>query len=213
MKTLTGSWKGPLMATALFAMLGNSPAPAAADDNPNPSVTPPAASDRERAIHEKFRAIREQAAQLDEQGKHEEADRLRREAKEMMAKVRGGPGDDPRVLFVTPGNPQQDKIMARLKEIGQTIVQLESEGKHDQADQLKREAKELYGKLNAVGPHTLIVASPDAERQKLYEYYKALQGQIEAAKKEGNEEQVHRLVQAMEGVRAKLRARPRARSD
>ncbi len=208
MSVLTTSWRGSLLATALCAMLGNAPSPAAADDNPTPPQT---TSDRE-ALYAKFQAIRARAAALDEQGKHDDADRLRRDAKEMMSKSGLAPiaPSDPRVLFVTPGNPEQDKIMARLKEIGQKIHILELEGKYDQAEQLKREAKELYGKLNAAGAHTLIVAGPSPERQKLYESYKArykaLQGAIEVAKREGDDDQVHRLMQEIEALRAKLRA-------
>ncbi len=203
MSVLTTSWRGSLLATAFCAMLGNSPSTASADDNP---TSPPTSADRE-AMQAKFRAIREKAAQLDEQGNHDAADRLRREAKEMMNKSGAAAGDS-RVMFVTPGNPEHEKIMARLKEMGQKIAQLESDGKHDEAEHLKNEAKELYGKFAASQSHNSVSLNvPSAEQQKLREHYMAMQEKIAAAKKQGNEELIRALQNEMEALRAMMQER------
>jgi beta-lactamase regulating signal transducer with metallopeptidase domain len=201
MSILTTSWRGSLMATAFCAMLGNSPAPAAADDDPTP---PPTTTDRE-AFQAKFQAIRARAAALDEQGKHDEADRLRREAKQMMSKIHGG-SDDPRYRDTTPANSDRDKTIGRLKEMMAKANQLERDGKTDEADNLRREAKEIYAKSMPHTPPPTTAKVTNQELLKLRDYYMAMQEKIDAAKRHGNEEQIRALAQEMEALQARRRA-------
>jgi hypothetical protein len=198
MSALATFWRCSLLATALCALLGSAPAPAAADD------TPPTAAERDK-LQEKFRAIRERAAQLDKEGKHDDAERLRRESYEIMKKAGGGMGVST-VVSSTSTNPEVDKIRGLVKEMIEKAGQLDKDGKHDEAELLRHHARELYSKLNPHASASFTVNAVSPERQKLYEQYQALHEKIEAAKKAGNEEAVHHYMQELDAVRGKLRS-------
>jgi hypothetical protein len=204
MSILSTSWRGSLIATALCAMLGNTPSSAVADDNPSPQ---PKLTDRE-ALQAKFQAIRARAAALDEQGKHDEADRLRREAKQMMSKIHGG-SDDPRAVNSTPANPERDKIIGRVKEMMDKANQLQHDGKTDEADKLRRQAKEIYANTMRHTPPAMTQSlgpNPEPQLKMLRDHYMALQDKMKAAKEDGNEEQVRAIGKEIEALRARQQA-------
>jgi chromosome segregation ATPase len=102
--------------------------------------------------------------------------------------------------------PEKQKIVDQIKQTFEKAKQLEQSGKHDEAEKLRQEARALYAKLNpSTGPATA-PTGPSPERQKLYEQYKALHEKIEAAKKAGNSDEVHHLMQEMDALHAKLRS-------
>jgi beta-lactamase regulating signal transducer with metallopeptidase domain len=200
MSIFATSWRGSLLATALCAVLGNSPAPAAADDE---LAAPPAATDRDKLIREKFRAAREKAAQLDEQGKHDEADRIRREIKEAMSKVGSAP-HDPRADHASAVREGNDDPRAKVKRMIDMADKLQQDGFREQADSIRRAAKELHGKMSE--PHTPSAsnATPDLIRERL----RTMEDKLAAAKQDGNEEQARRMSKELDALRARLRQTP-----
>ncbi len=199
MSVFSNSWRGSLVATALWTMLGSAPAPVAADDQP--SRTPPAAADREK-VEQQVRSMREKVAQLEKDGKHDEAEKLKHEAYDMMSKLRASSGGSTSRESV-PG-PEADKIRGRLKEIGQKVAQLEKDGKHDEAEKLKHEARALYSKIYVRADAAAAPGGP--EREQLRQQFQALHERIEQAKREGKPEEVQHLMQEAEAVRSKLYA-------
>ena len=196
MSVVSNSWRCSLAATALWTMLGAAPAPAAADDQPAKAA--PAAVDRQQA-EQQLRSIVEKVAQLENDGKHDEAEKLKQQAHEIMAKIHDASGRTPSSQPAVSG-PEAEKIRARLKEIGQMVGELEKEGKHDEVERLKHEAMALYSKLN---PRAAASAG-GPEREKLYQQMRGLREKIEKAKQEGKPEDVQRLMQEAEALRAKL---------
>ena len=171
---------------------GAAPAPVAAGD---PASTPPTGADRQK-LEQQVQSMREKIQQLEKEGKHDEAQKLYREARELMAKLRG-PAAQPGAA-----GPEAEKIQAQLREMHEKIVKAEQEGKHDEAQRLKTEARALYSKLNPRAGASAGNVGP--ERQRLYEQMRALHEKIEKAKQEGKSEEVQRLMREAEELRAKL---------
>ncbi len=195
MSVLSNSWRCSLVATALWTMLGTGPAPAAAGDQP--ASTPPAAADREK-IEQQLRSISEKVQQLEKDGKHDDAEKLKHEARELYTKLRGGPtAHQPGVSA-----PEAEKIRAQVKEMSQKADQLDKDGKHDDAQRVRTEARALYGKLNPRAGAAAIPGGP--EREQLYQQMRAIREKIEKAKQEGKPEDVQRLIKEAEALRGKL---------
>jgi hypothetical protein len=231
MSVLSNSWRCSLVATAFWTMLAGVPVGAAADDQP---AKTPAAGDREKAEQQlaerQLQSITAKIGQLELEGKHEEAQRLVRQAREMMPKawslrdrsmpsrpaVSGPEAEKIRERWRSrdgstssqpaPSSPETEKIRGHLKEMGHKIGQLEKEGKHEEAQHLKREAMELYSKLNP--PAGAAPAPGGPEREKLRQQWLAVREKLEKAKQEGRPEDVQRLAKEVEAMQARLYPQP-----
>jgi beta-lactamase regulating signal transducer with metallopeptidase domain len=196
MSVFSNAWRGSLVATALCSMLGS--VPVTADDQP--VKTPSASADREK-VEKEFKAMREKVAQLEKDGKHDEAEKLKHQAYEMMSKARasyaGSTSSQPAV-----SGPEAEKIRGQLKELSQKAAQLEKDGKHDEVEKIRHEARELYSKLNPRGATIAVSVGP--EREQLYQQMRALHEKIEKAKQEGKSDDVQRLMKEAEGLRTKI---------
>lgn len=217
MSVLSNSWRCSLVATALWTMLGTAPAPVAAGDQP--ASTQPAAADREK-IQQQLRALSDKVQQLEKDGKHDEAEKVKHEARELYTKLRGvSTASQPAVA-----GPEADKIRAQLREIGQKVGELEKAGKHEDAERLKHEAMELYRKLNPhagsesrsatreSGQHTFTYSQSSGagspEREQFRQQFQALHEKIEKAKQEGKADEVQRLMQEAQALRSKAYGQP-----
>ena len=180
-------------------VLGSSPTAATADGG-SAGNPPPGTADR-GTMEQQLHALREKAEQLEKQGKHDEAERLKHDAYELYKKFRA---TYPATTSAPTTNPERQKVYGQLRELSQKISQLEKDGKHDEAERLRKEARELYTKLNPNASSAPPLTGPSPERKALYEQYKTLHEKIEAAKKAGNQDEVKRLMAEVEGVRAKL---------
>jgi hypothetical protein len=79
---------------------------------------------------------------LEKDGKHEEAERVRHEIQEMYSRLAprgrdGGPAG---------AGPDREKVREQMQAMRQKIEQLEKEGKHEEAEKVKREAYSLMGR-------------------------------------------------------------------
>ncbi len=144
MSVVSNSWRCSLAAAALWTILGAALVPATADDQPAKAA--PAAVDRQQA-EQQLRSIKEKVAQLEKDGKHDEAEKLKQQAHEIAVKLRDAGGRTPSSQPAVSG-PEAEKIRAQLKDISQKVAQLEKDGKHEEAERLKHEAMALYSKLN-----------------------------------------------------------------
>jgi hypothetical protein len=191
MSVTNNSWRCSLVATALWTILGGSPAHVAADDQPE--KTPSSAVDRDKA--ERYRSMKEKIMQLEQDGKHEEAQKLLREFRESMAKPNGG---------AAVSGPDTGMIRVRIQEMAEKAEQLDKDGKHEDASRVRSEIKAIYSKLSQHAGTTETSTSP--ERKELYQRMHALQEQIENAKRVGRSEEVQGLMKEMEAVHSKLYA-------
>ncbi len=197
MSVFSNSWRCSLFATALLTMLGSAPATVTADDQP--ARTPPSAADREK-VQQLMRSMREKIAQLEKDGKHDEAEKLKHEAYEMMSKLRASFGGSSAQPVVS--GPEADKIREQVKELSHQADQLEKDGRHEDAARLRTEARTLYSKILPRASATTVPGGP--EREQLYQQMRAVHEKIETAKQEGNPEAVQRLMKEAEALRAKL---------
>ena len=202
MSVFSNSWRCSLVATALWTMLGT--APAAADDRPATTSTPPAAADREK-IEQQLGSIRQKVEQLEKDGKHDEAEKLKHEAREALTKLRGG------ALAPQAGvsAPEVEKIRGQVKEMSQKADQLERDGKHDEAQRLRSEIRTLYSTIHPRGGANVGPGGP--EREQLRQQWLALREKIEKATKEGKQDEVQRLTRETETLRSALYAQASSR--
>ena len=100
----------------------------------------------------------------------------------------------------SPSDSDRQKIQQQLHAIGEKVQQLEKDGKHDEAEGLKREARRLYSKLN---PHAGAVPG-GPEREQIRQQWLSLHRKIEAAAKSGSRDEVKQLQQQAEALRARL---------
>jgi hypothetical protein len=154
MGVLTTSWRGWFAATALWALLGTGPNPATAQDKPaeKPPAGPNASQGEREKMYQHLQDVRKKLEQFEKEGKREDAEAMRREARQIMAKL--SPQRSPEAKG--PGmSPERERMYRRLQEIRQKVEQLEKEGKHEDAQHLKREADEMVAKFRAHegGPH------------------------------------------------------------
>lgn len=166
MSVLTSSWRCSLAATALWAVLGSNLGQAVAQEQPGKSQ--PTAVDREK-LGKELRAMKEKADQLEKEGKHEEAEHLKREAREMYMKMKGS-SEGRHMSESSLPSAECDKIreqLEQLKQLSQRIGELEKAGRHDEAAHVKQEAQALHAKLHAGGPS--LTANPQGNpiREKL----------------------------------------------
>jgi hypothetical protein len=208
MSVLSNSWRSSLVATALWTMLAGPPAgtlyprSAAADDQPEKAQ--PTATDREKAERQLHTLISQKIEQLEKEGKHEEADRLK--LYEVMMKAQSlkarASSDSSTSSQPVKSGPEVEKLRDQLKYLSQKIRQLEQEGKQEDAEKLKREARAAYLKIN---PRADGAAAPGGpERQKLHQDWLALRDKIAAATKEGKQDEVRRLKQEADILQSKL---------
>ncbi len=90
--------------------------------------------DRVRARLEELKAAQRQAQ---EAGRADEAERLGREAHELMRMLEQGPGDRP------AGRPGGEEVQRRLQHLRAAIENLRAAGLNDQANALARDAERL----------------------------------------------------------------------
>jgi hypothetical protein len=96
----------------------------------------------ERAeIMKRFQEIAKKAAELQQAGKQEEAQRLQQEMRELRARL-AAPGDPHR-----PGPRGPREGVERLEAMERELGKLRETGRHDAAEQLERELKELRRRL------------------------------------------------------------------
>ncbi|MBI4324402.1 MAG: hypothetical protein HY674_03990 [Chloroflexi bacterium] len=95
-------------------------------------------------IKDRLRKIKGEIAELHQAGRHEEAERLERKARDLMDKAGGpqpefrpGPAEGPR----PPGEP--DEPERRLQHLQAAIGNLHAAGMHEPAEQLAREAEKM----------------------------------------------------------------------
>ena len=96
--------------------------------------TPAPNRDRVRARLEELKAAQRQAQ---EAGRADEAERLGREAHELMRMLEQGPGDRP------AGRPEGEEAQRRLQHLRAAIENLRAAGLNDQANALARDAERL----------------------------------------------------------------------
>lgn len=212
MSMLKTSWRCSLAATALWALLGNNPSQAVADDRPA-EKSPPAATDRDQ-LRRQLQAISQQVQQLEKEGKHDEAERLKREARELYTKMSphrpeaGPPGSN-------PSNPEREKLRQHWLSLKQKVEQLEKEGKRDEAERLKREMQEMQAKLYPHGAEAGAAASrrPQAsgETEAKLQHLRAAAENLRAA---GFGEQADNIAKMMQRLQGEARegGRPRPES-
>jgi hypothetical protein len=105
-------------------------------------------------MEQQMKAVMEEAAKLEQAGKKEEAQQLRREAKERMhaammerekaARMHGGDGEGPRP---PAGGPPRAELENKLKHVEQAIDHLRAAGMEDAAAQINRMADRLRNAL------------------------------------------------------------------
>ncbi|MGQ9575601.1 MAG: M56 family metallopeptidase [Thermoguttaceae bacterium] len=97
--------------------------------------------ERER-LQQRLEAIEREIGHLKEAGKHDEAERLAREAQEIKQRLVG-----PRMPPLAPQPPlspeQRERLQNGLEQLGRVIRELKEAGKHDEAERLAREAQEI----------------------------------------------------------------------
>ena len=229
MGVLKSSWRCSLAATALCAILASDSGQASAEPQPGerqpaerqaaerpraerqpaerqPSERPraerqpaerqPAAaqnSPERDKLREQMQAMKAKVEQLEKEGKHEEAEKVKREAHEILSKLY------PQGAERGQASPEREKVREQLQAMKQKVEQLEKEGKHEEAEKVKREAHELMGRMN---PHGREGGPAGPESEKLRERLQAMKQKIEQLEKEGKHEEaaaVKREAQAMMG--------------
>ena len=107
-------------------------------------------SDGQEGMKQILNAIREQAGRLQKEGKHEEADKLLRHAKEMMSKLASH--GEPK------GSDGQEGPKQKINAIREQAEQLRKQGRTEEAEKLIQHAKELMSKRRGAES----VGRPDA---------------------------------------------------
>jgi cell wall-associated NlpC family hydrolase len=96
----------------------------------------------------------------------------------------------------------REKVDQQLRSIKERVAQLEKDGRHEEAQRLMAEGRELYSKLNQQSNAMTTLGSP--EREQVRQQWTRLREKIEQAAKAGNMEEARRLNQEAEMLRAKL---------
>jgi len=212
MSMLKTSWRCSLAATALWALLGNTPSQALADDQ-TAEKSPPAATDRDQ-LRQQLQAISQQVQQLEKEGKHDEAERLKREAKELYTKMsphrpEAGP------TASNPSNPEREKLRQHWLSLRQKVEQLKKEGRHDDAERLNREVQEMQTKLYPHGAEAGAAAArrpqTSGETEAKLQHLRAAAENLRAA---GFGEQADNITKMMQRLQGEARegGRPRPES-
>jgi DNA repair exonuclease SbcCD ATPase subunit len=147
--------------------------------------------DRVRARLEELKAAQRQAQ---EAGRADEAERLGREAHELMRMLEPGPGDRP------AGRPEGEEAQRRLQHLRAAIENLRAAGLNDQANALARDAERL-----ARGERP---ATPEGGRQREYAHTVNAPAAVPQFERSIQElrGQVQELRQQMEEIRQHLKA-------
>jgi len=213
MSTLKTSWRCSLAATALWALLGNNPCQAVADDQPA-EKSPSAATDRDK-LHQQLQSMSQRIQQLEKDGKHDEAERLKREAKELYTKMSphrpeaGPPGSN-------PSNPEREKLRQHWLSLRQKVEQLKKEGRHDEAEHLKREVQEIQADLYPRPPEAGSPASrrPQTSSREMEAKLQHLRAAAENLRAAGFGEQADNITKMMQRLQGEARegSRPRPES-
>jgi phage shock protein A len=193
MGVLKTSWRCSLAATALWALLGSNPCQAVAQERGERPQ--PAAGDRAEQ-QQKLDSMIQKIQQLEREGKHEEAEHLKREASELAQKIHPGG----RV------SPEREQMYRQLQAMKQKVEELEKQGKHDEAEHVKREASELMQKFRRGGPESGPAGAPlaEPEREKLRQQLQAIRQKVEQLEREGKHEDADRLKQEAQAIMARM---------
>jgi hypothetical protein len=100
-----------------------------------------------------------------------------------------------------PPAADREKVEQHLREIQEKVLQLQSEGKQEEAEHLKREAMALYSKLN---PHAANAMPSGPEREQIHQQMQAIHDKMVKALETGNAEDVRRLRQEAEALQRKV---------
>ncbi len=153
-------------------------------------------------LRQHLQAMREKAEQLDNDGKHEDANRVREEIKAIIAKVSssrsasGGPS--------AKRIEMSDSDREKLQSMRRKIEELEKDGRHDEAARVKQEAKELYSKYSprhgdSSGQTTNPASSPSpGEIANRLQHLRVAVDHLHAAGFEPEANHVHELVERLE---------------
>ncbi len=116
---------------------------AAAGDLRAPSQ--PAAADREK-LEQQLRSIKRKVEQLEKDGKHEEAERLRLEAMALYSKI------NPRANAAgAPGGPEREALRQQMQAIHEKLEKAMREGKPEDVQRLKQAAEALQARMSSQG--------------------------------------------------------------
>ena len=144
MSVLSNSWRCSLVATALWTMLGG--ARPRGRRRPTGRNAAAAAADREK-IEQQLRSIHQKAEQLEKDGKHDEAEKLKHAGLRDHAKLRGG-STSSQPAVSGPRGGQDPRASEGDEPEGRPI----GEGRQARRGRtLKHEAMALYSKLNPRG--------------------------------------------------------------
>jgi hypothetical protein len=172
MHVLTNSWRRSILATALCAMLTNSPASAAAQDK---SVTPPPTAAEREKIERLLRSVDEKTEQLDNARKRQED--LERMIIEVLERSRA----------------DREKLEQLVRSRQELAAKLEKEGKHEEAQAVMRGTHEI---MKTAGPESQSGMTPsDSEREKIRSRVKEMSQMINQLENSGKHEEAEQMRQ------------------
>jgi beta-lactamase regulating signal transducer with metallopeptidase domain len=151
---------------------------------------------------QRLEQIKRHIAELKAAGKHDEAERVAREAREMMQRLQGArEGDQKR---------PNAEIAERLEQMKRRIAELKAAGKNDEAERVAREAREMMQRLQ--GAREGDKKRPDAAALERLEQLKRRAAELKAAGKHDEAMAVAReaseLAQRLKGARDGDQKRP-----
>jgi hypothetical protein len=151
----------------------------------SPDRGPREGGDRER-MAQRLEEIKRKVRELQEAGKQDEAERVKREGEEIMRAMQGrGREGGP------PGGPDRERMMQRLEEIKRKVHELQEAGKQDEAERVKREGEEIMRALQGRGREGGPPGGPDRER--MVQRIEELKRKIRELQEAGKEDEVEKL--------------------
>jgi gas vesicle protein len=135
---------------------------------------------------QRLEEIKRKVRELQEAGKQDEAERVKREGEEIMRAMQGrGREGGP------PGGPDRERMMQRLEEIKRKVHELQEAGKQDEAERVKREGEEIMRALQGRGREGGPPGGPDRER--MVQRIEELKRKIRELQEAGKEDEVEKL--------------------
>ncbi len=187
MNLLRCSWRASLVATALWAMFGSFPTRAVAAENSDGSQSTRAAANREN-LEQELRSIKEKIGQLEKEGKHEEAQKLVREAREIYSKMNN--------------DPERETVRKHYIELHQKLAAAEKEGNRNEAERLRREIQAQQSRLYPNGTNPTGHPQTSEIREKLQH----LRVAAENLKAAGCDPEAQHVMQMIEQIQQAARA-------
>ena len=201
MRVLTNSWHCWLVATVLWTMLAGAPAPAAADDQ---SPKPPAATADREKVEQQLRAIKQKVEQLEKDGKHDEAEKLKQEARALYSKI------NPRANAIpAPGGAEREQLYQQMRAIHEKMEKAAKEGNQDEVQRLKKEADALRGKLYEQRGYGSSRPQSSGDREARLQHLRSAAENLKAAGCEPEAQHVMQIIQRMQ-AEGSGEGRPRA---